>query len=328
MLVEGYMDVIGVFASGVHEVVASCGTALTRQQVQAIKRHSLNIAVNFDPDNAGANAAERSIEILLDESMRIRIVQLEGGLDPDEFCKANGAEAYRASVQNAKSYFYWMADRARLKHDMRTSEGRVAAFQFLLPAIQGLSDKIERGAVANDVASYLGVSSGLVLDNFKKLAIDRRDKTVQPVRESMRAVDRMLIALLVTRRDAREKFIPELRSLGALQQSPARPIYESLFALHDSGANVSFGDLHGRLQGSEQQMLATALLRDDVDGPADLDDDDAALERGRACLESMRHSGRDMEFARLKNLVKDAERAGNFAEAIRLTQELQSFKTL
>src|SRR5579872_2982283 len=67
VLVEGYMDVIGVFASGVKEVVASCGTALTAHQVQAIKRHSLKIVVNFDPDTAGANAAERSIQLLLDE---------------------------------------------------------------------------------------------------------------------------------------------------------------------------------------------------------------------------------------------------------------------
>ena len=87
VLVEGYMDVIGVYASGVHEVVASCGTALTSQQVQAMKRHSEKIVVNFDPDAAGANAAERSINMLLDESMHVRMVELDGGLDPDEYCK-------------------------------------------------------------------------------------------------------------------------------------------------------------------------------------------------------------------------------------------------
>ena len=56
VLVEGYMDVIGVYAAGVHEVIASCGTALTAQQIQAMRRHSMNIVVNFDPDAAGGNA--------------------------------------------------------------------------------------------------------------------------------------------------------------------------------------------------------------------------------------------------------------------------------
>jgi len=83
VLVEGYMDVIGVTAAGFPGVVASCGTSLTAQQVQALKRHTRKIVVNFDPDAPGANAAERSIGLLLEEGMQVRIVELDGGLDPD-----------------------------------------------------------------------------------------------------------------------------------------------------------------------------------------------------------------------------------------------------
>src|SRR5471032_2382515 len=83
ILVEGYMDAIGVSSAGFGAVVASCGTALTPQQVQALKRHAPKIAVNFDPDAAGANAMERSINLLLQEGMQVRIVELDGGLDPD-----------------------------------------------------------------------------------------------------------------------------------------------------------------------------------------------------------------------------------------------------
>ena len=83
-------------------------------------------------------------------------------------------------LDKAQTYFYWLADRARAKFDLRTAEGRVAGFQFLLPAIQRLPDKIERVAVANDVAGYLGVDAGLVLENFRKAAMDRREKKVAP----------------------------------------------------------------------------------------------------------------------------------------------------
>jgi DNA primase len=153
VLVEGYMDVIGVYAAGVKEVVASCGTALTQQQVQALRRHSLRIAVNFDPDTAGANAAERSIQMLLEQAMQVKVLELEEGLDPDEFARQRGAEAYRSRLEGAKSYFYWLADRARAKFDMRTGEGRIAAFQFLLPSVHKISDRLERLAIANDLAS-------------------------------------------------------------------------------------------------------------------------------------------------------------------------------
>ena len=144
VLVEGYMDVIGVYAAGVKEVVASCGTALTNGQVRTMHRHADTVVVNFDPDTAGANATEKAIQLLLDEGLHVRVVALDGGLDPDEYCKRNGAEAYRAKLDGAATYFHWLADRARTRFDMKTSDGKVAAFKFLLPAVQKISDKLER----------------------------------------------------------------------------------------------------------------------------------------------------------------------------------------
>ena len=130
MLVEGYMDVIGVYSAGVRNVVASCGTALTNTQVRALKRHSERIVVNFDPDTAGANAAERSIQMLLDEEFQVRVLELEQDLDPDEYVKQAGADAYRGKLEAAPAYFHWLADRARKKFDMRTVEGRMQGFKF------------------------------------------------------------------------------------------------------------------------------------------------------------------------------------------------------
>ena len=129
VLVEGYMDVIGVYAAGVREVVASCGTALTTQQVQAMKRHSGRIVVNFDPDAAGANATEKSLQALLDEGMHVRVLELEGGLDPDEYCKKQGAPAiYRQRARGSEKLFL-LAGRPRagqVRHeDRRGPRGRI-----------------------------------------------------------------------------------------------------------------------------------------------------------------------------------------------------------
>ncbi len=129
VLVEGYMDVIGVYSAGVRNVVASCGTALTNTQVRTLKRHSERVVVNFDPDTAGANAAERSIQMLLDEGLQVRVLELDGDLDPDEYVKETGADAYRARLEKAPAYFHWLADRARKKFDMRTVEGTPGRIQ-------------------------------------------------------------------------------------------------------------------------------------------------------------------------------------------------------
>ena len=114
---------------GVKHVVASCGTALTENQVRAMKRHSEHVVVNFDPDTAGANATEKSIKTLLDEGMHIRILELEGGLDPDEYVRKNGAEMYSARLERATGYFLWLADRARRKFDMTSAEGQCRRFR-------------------------------------------------------------------------------------------------------------------------------------------------------------------------------------------------------
>jgi DNA primase len=276
--------------------------------------------VNFDPDAAGASAAERSVTMLLDEGMHVRILELEGGLDPDEYCKDRGADAYRAKLDKAQGYFYWLADRARAKFDIKTAEGRVAGFQFLLPAIQRLPEKIERVAVANDVASYLGVDAGLVLENFRKAAMDRRDKKVAPAREPLRADEKILLNLLISNDEARRELIPRLETPAALEQFTTRRIFRALFSLEASGGPVTYENLHARLEENDQELLASAVLQDETDETV------VSLQLGAECVRSLERSGLRTRVAALKARVKDAERAGNLPEALRLAEELHQLE--
>lgn len=320
VLVEGYMDVIGVYSAGVREVVASCGTALTTQQVQAMKRHSGRIVVNFDPDAAGANATEKSLQALLEEGMHVRILELEGGLDPDEYCKQRGADGYTTALAGAKPYFYWLADRARSRYDMRTAEGRVAAFQFLLPAIQRLTDKIERSAIAGDVAGYLGVDSGLVLENFRKAATERREKTLTAPPEPVRHDEKILLKLFLTGEEARDRLIPELKSLLAIEQFATRRIFHAVFALHETGAPFGLAELDARLEEPDKSRLAAIALADATN------EEDVSLQLGIACLEKLQRETLVARITALKASIKDAERAGNLTDALRLYEDLHRFE--
>ena len=112
ILVEGYMDVIGIHAAGIHEVVASCGTSLTIEQVRAIKRQisqqqasTGEIILNFDADNAGTKSTEKYIGTLLAEGLRVKVLELEGGLDADEYIQKNGTDAYRKQMDGASFLF-------------------------------------------------------------------------------------------------------------------------------------------------------------------------------------------------------------------------------
>jgi DNA primase len=316
ILVEGYMDAIGVWAAGFHAVVAPCGTALTAEQIRAVKRHSHRIVVNFDPDGAGAAAAERSIHLLLDEGMHVRVMELDGGLDPDEYCKQRGADAYRERLETARTYFHWLAARARAKYDLRSAEGRVAAFQFVLPAVQKVPDKLERLATVNDLAAQMGVETGAVLESFRKAAVERREKTLAPAIEPVRPVEKILLNLLLNSEEARERFIPELLEMAAVEQFATRRIFQALFTIYRSGGAASFAELHARLDERDQSLLTSAVLADEYCEQA------LSIDQGMACIQQLERVDQETRRASLKARVKEAERAGNVGEAIRLAQEL------
>jgi DNA primase len=313
VLVEGYMDVIGVYSAGVHNVVASCGTSLTNTQVRAMKRHSDRIVVNFDPDTAGANAAEKSIQMLLDEGLRVRVLELGGDLDPDEYVKASGADAYRQRLEKAPAYFHWLADRARQRFDMRTVEGRMDAFKFIAPRIQSIADRLERFAVANDVADYLGVDEKLVRDHFSKGAVEH---PAAPRRAEMPPTERLLLYSLLASQTARAQVIPELNGLGAVERFVSRNIFQALFAMHSDGGSFRFSDLEGRLAEADRDLLSSAVFADEV-----LEEEKAA-EQAMACLRSLKSQDPRSEAAALRARIKAAERQGDLQEAMRLAQEL------
>jgi DNA primase len=316
VLVEGYMDVIGVYAAGVKETVASCGTALTNGQVRTMHRHADTVVVNFDPDTAGANATEKAIQLLLDESLHVRVVALDGGLDPDEYCKQQGAEAYRAKLDNAATYFHWLADRARARFDMKTSDGKVAAFKFLLPAVQKIHDKLEQAATVNDLASYLGVDASLVLDQFKKSAVSRRAPATPPQAASgIPAMERILINALLSSDRARKEMLPALRP-EMTEAFVTREVFEALRHAAEGDAGFSYSALEGRLQGPAQELLRDAVTADESSGES------VSWEQAQSCLRRLESDFRKRHVNELRARVKSAEREGKVEEALSWMAEL------
>jgi hypothetical protein len=157
------------------------------------------------------------------------------------------------------------------------------------------------------------------LENFRKAAMDRRDKKVAPVREPLRADEKILLNLLVSDAEACHELIPELERLPALEQFATRRIFKALFTLHASGT-VTYEELHARLEEGDQELLASAVLQDETDGSA------VSLSLGEECLRSLQRSGLKTQVAALKARVKEAERSGNMQEALRLAEELHDLE--
>jgi DNA primase len=296
--------------------VTSCGTALVAEQVRSLRRHSEKIVVNFDPDQAGMNAAERSIQMLLEEGMRVRVLELEGGLDPDEFVQQNGADTYRALAGKAPGYFTWLADRARARFDTRTVEGRVAGLQFLLPAIQKVSDKLERAAIADEVAGYLGIERGLVLDSFRKAATERREKSLPQAQDPVKPVEKILLSSLLLNAEARRRVLPALKEFSVIEQFATRRIFEAMMAM-ETVEPFRFSELEARLETPDRELL-TQIVFADKEG----EDGEYTLEQALEGLRRIQEDDRASRRNRLKARINDAIRAGMLEEALRITEEL------
>ena len=330
VLVEGYMDVIGVFAAGVKEVVASCGTALTNTQVRALHRHADTVVVSFDPDAAGANATERAIQMLIDEGLHTKVIEnlpADGRLDPDEYVKKHGAEKFRSKlyspdlVDSAHEYFHWLADRARSKFNMLTPDGRMDAFKSLMPSVQKIPDKLGRAAVVNDLASFLGVEQGLVLEQFKKAATERHAPgqiaAPQPKRTAVQipALERILLNTLLSSEETRQQILPRL-PVAMTAGFGSREVLDALRQMAEAGP-VNFAALDARLSDAGRTLLHDIAAADEIG------DDNECLAQADACLRRLQANFQRSQLDELRARVKTAGREGRSEEALHWTAELQ-----
>ncbi len=175
LLVEGQMDCISVYMRGIMNVIATSGTAFTEQQVSLLRRQTTNVVVNFDPDAAGANAAEKSIALLTEEGFTIKVVTLDGGLDPDRFIRERGVEAYAAAIRGARRQSDYLIERARQQHPGSSSDAKIKAMNYLLPHIRRIPQKLERDQFAHDAAQKLGIDSAVLREELRQAALTRKD---------------------------------------------------------------------------------------------------------------------------------------------------------
>ncbi len=327
ILVEGYMDVIGIYSAGVHEVVASSGTSLATEQVRAIKRQISHqqastgqIILSFDPDPAGARSTEKYIASLLTEGLRVRVLEIPGGLDADEYIQKNGADAYRKELDAATSYFHWLADRARKKFDMRSAEGRVDAFKFLSPAIQLVNDRVERSAIANEMAEYLNVDRDVIRQSFRQMAAPEAAQRPRDIWSAIPPNEKLLLACLLSSAEARTAIKHYLAGSDLLQLLELRSIFEAVMGLDAEGVPFSMEAVAGRLEPRVQRILTDLSFSE-----FGISEEDAA-EQALHCLRALEAKSVSARRDILRRRIRELEQEGNVEEALRLMDELNQMK--
>ncbi|HEV2396431.1 MAG TPA: DNA primase [Candidatus Sulfotelmatobacter sp.] len=331
ILVEGQMDCISVYAAGFHNVIASSGTAFTELQAKLLGRFSKNVVVNFDPDTAGAKAAERTIGLLVEEEFNIKVLTLEQGFDPDLYIRRKGTDAYAQALKQSQKYFDYLIERARAQFPIRSAEGKHKAVNYLLPHVQRIPSRIMRDELAQEIAQKLQIDSAVLRQELRHTAATRSAATVKvPAEAQVTEAEKVLIRALASARQiqnaderlsmrdgAEEEFDPARQAVYALQnESLHRGLATESLAESLLNAGLEVADvLDVPATESDRRLLASILLKEEEElTPEILEAAVRALRRihlkrrQEEVQRELKKTGLSSDKDRLKQLLGELER--------------------
>jgi DNA primase len=285
VIVEGYFDFAQVFQTDAAPAVASCGTALTPQQAQLLRRFTTKVVLSFDPDAAGQGAAARSCELLVAEGFDVNVVMLDKGEDPDTFIRHKGPAQYRERLKSSQPYLEYLLDRAAAGLDLGLDENRRQFLGKMLTVAARIPEAAARDQFADRIAHKARITEEVVRAEIRKAAVSRR--TAVTARElpgggQLKAAERGLIWGLFHKTDEALAALAGLDS-GDLEQLAGREVFELARSLHGQPADLLPSELLRRLSTMNAQLV-TGIAGEDaapVVGPGDLTECTRILKRLR-----------------------------------------------
>ncbi|MCQ4635950.1 DNA primase [Anaerovorax odorimutans] len=264
ILVEGYMDVISLYQSGVRNVSASLGTALTENQAKMLKRYTDNVVLSYDADQAGIKAALRGLDILYKENCRVKVLHVSDGKDPDEFVKKNGKKAFLELVNQALPYADYKFSLLRKEYDLDSTEGRV---DFLKKAagVLGTLSPVEADIYIKKLAEETKISEGAIRleitgNTSEKQAPERataRSKGADAAPEDITMLEKNIIKLILRNSAYYPKLLPY--EDVAFTTARGQSLYKGIKELYVENEEIDVRKLADGLDADNAEVLKNIL---------------------------------------------------------------------
>jgi DNA primase len=250
--------------------VASCGTALTTQQAQLLRRFTSKVVLSFDPDAAGQGAAARSCELLVSEGFDVNVVVLDKGEDPDTFIRKQGPERYRERLRSSRPYLEYLLDRAAAGRDFRRDDTRRQFLDEMLAVASRIPDAAARDQFADRIAHKARVTEDVIRAEIRKAAVQKRTTITTrelPSYGQLKQAEKALIWGLI--HDTREA-LAAVEELDAddLAGLAGREILEVARGLHGTAADLLPSTLLQRLSTVNAQLVTSIAASTTPPAPA------------------------------------------------------------
>jgi len=280
-LVEGYMDVIGLFQSGIKNAVASSGTAFTQEQFRKILNYTNILYIVFDGDEAGQKASWRAVENalpLIREDTRINFIFLESGEDPDSYVRKNGKEAFLNLAKNSMTFSDYFLDTIKNQDDLSTIEGRSVVAKFALPLVNKITNATLKEAYVNEISNICDLDFAKLIKGEKKNIVPATIKEQNTETKSSSVLRKSILNIFISLIQH-----PKLASSGEFNQIRSNSRFSFLNEVkdiyiqnHDISASVlmekisndKIKNIFGEALVSEIQLSesdASSMLKDCID---------------------------------------------------------------
>lgn len=263
ILVEGYMDAISLHQRGIHNVVASLGTALTEDQGRLLARYGEQIILSYDSDGAGQEAILRALEILNKLGCDARVIQMEGAKDPDEYIIKYGSGRFQLLVDNAISLVEFKIKMLKNKYNLDNATDKVKFLKEITKILAKVENKIEREIYVEKVAEQYQISKEAIYAEVNKLAytsaptkeilnhkISSEVIKTEEVNETIVKREKMILYLLINNYDESFEKIKSAISEDDFKVELNKKIFKTIMEIQD---------------GNKEQILSTISNIEDQD---------------------------------------------------------------
>lgn len=332
ILVEGNMDVLACHQFGFINTVCTSGTALTQDQIKILERYTKNIVLAFDVDLAGQAATQRSIDLLLNQGLNVKVLNLSQGKDPDEFIRSD-LKGWKESLKKPQAIMEYYFSLAFKDKDLKSIEDKKTISRQLLPLINKLGDPVEKNLWIRRLSDDLGVSEISLCEALEKskkpvsFSSSKSENSSQKISGEQKAGERFL-ALIIHFPEIGKKFVKKI-VLDMFSETRAQEISR---LLKDFYSENNF-DVKKIRKNISQDNLAKYFDFLCFLGEKDFQDfSPKEIEREFCCLFNLlKKKYLNKKMKKLTQELKEEEQKGNQQEVenislkiIKITQELSA----
>jgi DNA primase len=328
ILVEGYLDLIALYQAGVHNAVASLGTAFTPNQAKLLHKFARKIVVNYDGDSAGVKAARRAIETLLAEDFEIKILVLPDGQDPDDFIRANGVDSYNIQRGNAFPYLQFVLENATRERNLALPKQKADAIEDVLPVISAVRNSIQKRESFDQAMNYLRVEDAVLKrDLWKTVKLGTHvdagtiRKTVSRTMQARLTVaEQRLLEFIIHDAELRNIVLPQLEETD-FEALATASVFRALLTIQQDGKQFTPENLENLVSDDLQveEVLPLLLMAEPPREPDEAIDE--VLAEAEKCVFTLRGMAIANRILEISQELVNAEQSGNYELRDRLVRE-------